>query len=367
MKNYSVQSILDWLETKNYLTERRLAEAFILTHSTMNKLPLYIHVLMGIGAIIGCFCIIGLLIAADLISFNQPKTMLISSMVCIIIALSCYYLLRYQTILLKSFGLQYALIFMVVGKVLFVLGFSKLHFFQGILHSDWVLTLGILIVAAPTYFIFPNQIDRFLSSFALLLAMLSNSILYSKANTALFVYFIALICICGLLYLWRKKSLHWVPIGYAVVLTLLVASIFLVPYFGVGLAVSLDNPQYIIAPIFFNVAVGIGLIILFFILGHERNRVITMPIVFACLGVCLLTITSTPGILVSMGLLILGYAKHEKAISFIGGFSLCLFLVAFYYFLPYTLEYKSALLVSTGVILLSARFIVQAFKWDEAS
>lgn len=364
MKNYSVQSILDWLETKNYLSNRRGAEAFILTQASINKAPLYIHVLMAFGAIVGCVCLIGLLYVSKLISFDDERALLFAGLVFILLSLGCYYVLRYQTALLQSFGLQSALIFMVAGKILFVLGFRELVYLLP-LSKPWLTTLGIFIVSAPTYFIFPNQIDRFLSSLALLSSILNNLTL-QQDNILHFSYFAALLFLTGVLYIWRHKSLAWAPLGYAAIFTLLIASIIMLAFLEPGL--MFNQPWVlIIPPVFYSLSIGLGLIILCLSLLKEKKAILHLPALLACIVIAILSFIVPPGILLSMGLLLVGYAKHEMSLSILGSVCLALFLIAFYYSLPFSLEYKSALLVSTGVILLASRFVIKLLRWDDAS
>src|SRR5690242_17532826 len=126
MKSYSVQSILDWLSTKGLLMHRPQAEAFLLTRKNVESLPMTIHVLMGIGAFIGSICVVGFLFATKLIAYEREISLLIAGLLSILLALILYFSLRHQRPLLQSFALQSALMLMIAGKVLFVLGFAKL-------------------------------------------------------------------------------------------------------------------------------------------------------------------------------------------------------------------------------------------------
>ncbi len=364
MKSYSVQSILDWLETKDLLKSRRQAEAYVLSHANIDRLPIYIHVLMGIGALIGCWCVIGLLVATNIIDFKNEISLLTSGAISIIISLLLYYALRYKTALIQSFGLQCSLILMSVGKILFVVGFSELtkyHFLP--LNEDWMWTLGIFIVTVPMYFCFPVQLDRFIWSLALLGSILFNTWALYHFNLYFFIYFIILILSTGLLFTWRNKTLSWSPLGYAVVFVLYACALHLSTMLNADLILS-HHQKLMIPIIYFKLSLGIALVLLCLILSRERSRSIQLPTVAACSGLFLLSFVATPGILVSIGLLILGYAKHEKALSILGGVFLLLFLVYYYYSLPYTLDYKAGVLVATGAVLFAARFIIKSMNWD---
>ncbi len=363
MKSYSVQSILDWLETKDLLKNRKQAEAYVLSHSNIDRLPIYIHLLMGIGAIIGCWCVIGLLIATHIIDYKNEISLLSSGAISIIIALVFYYTMRYKTALIQSFGLQCALILMVAGKVLFVLGFSELTKYQYLpLSEDWMWTLGIFIVTVPMYFCFPIQLDRFVSCLALLGSILFNTLALYQFNLNFFLYFLVLILSTGLLFSWRNKTLSWSPLGYAVVIVLYACTLHLSTILNADLI--LQHQKLMIPVMYFKISLGVALVLLCLILNRERSRSIQLSTLAACGGLLLLSFVATPGILVSLGLIILGYAKHEKALTILGGVFLFLFLIYYYYSLPYPLDYKAGVLVATGAVLFAARFIIKSMNWD---
>ncbi len=357
MKNYSVQSILDWLETKNYLSDRRQAEAFVLTHNNVYRMPLYIHILMAFGALVGSVCVMSLLMSTQYVTLDSAPAFFISGGVFMSLSLLLYYLLRYQTPLLQSFGLQTALIFMIVGKILMVFGFYILSTHPLTFHLNaWLITIGLFIVTIATYFIYPNQIDRFLSSTALLGSVLYNTIMLYDSDAPFFIFFIALTALCGFSFIFRRKSLSWSPLGYAIVICLCASAIMITLTAGSSITIP---------TLYFNIVLSFALISLCIYLGKEKHAIILPSTIVACLGIALLTPVATPGILVSLGLLVIGYAKHELLLNIIGGIFLCLCLVVFYYSLPYTLDYKAAMLVSTGVILLVARGVVKLMKWDQ--
>ncbi|MBS0286810.1 MAG: DUF4401 domain-containing protein [Proteobacteria bacterium] len=358
MKNYSVQSVLDWLETKNYLTQRRFAEAYVLSHANMTKLPLYVHFLMGVGAMLGFICVMGFLFTT-IIHYDDIVSLFSVGFISMLLALLAYYTCRYKTPIWQSLGLQSALILMIVGKVLVVMGFEQLANHSLIpLRVEWAITLGILLVTLPTYVLFPNPIDRFLSSTATLTSLLYNSLFLYSTNVTFFGYFCLLMFLAGFLFIWRNKSLSWSSLNYALVITLC-ESVLLLPFFS--------DPSYLKVPSFaFNGVLGIALIFLCLILAQEKRQLFGISTLLACLAVLALAFVSTPGILLALGLLILGYAKHEMALNIIGGAFLCLFLILFYYELPFTLDYKAALLISTGVIMLAIRLFVKLMRWDDS-
>jgi hypothetical protein len=359
MKSYSVQSILDWLSTKGLLRKRQQAEAFLLTRSNANVLPTYIQVIMGIGAFLGCICIIGFLFATNLISLNNNASLLISGGVAIAIALIIYFSMRHQRLLLQSFALQSALVLMVAGKVLFVMGFAQLNLYT-VLHisKEWMTPVGIFIVTAPMYILFPVAIDRFVSTLALIFFLLILTITQYNTNLYFFIFYLLLIMITCFLFAWRSKSLHWSPLTYACVLGLCASAFYLASPFNISFQTNT------IASLYFNIPLGLALLGLSLSLGCKKYYFMQLPLIAACIGIVILTLISTPGILLSLGMLGLSYAKHERILFILACVFLSLFLFHFYYSLPYSLDYKAGILVASGVVLLASRMIIKQMKWD---
>jgi uncharacterized membrane protein len=99
-------------------------------------------------------------------------------------------------------------------------------------------------------------------------------------------------------------------------------------------------------------------------ISKKKYTGIPIPTLFSCISLLLLSIITTNGILLSIGLLMLGYAKHERVLSVLGSVFLGLFLIYYYYSLPYTLDYKAAILVVSGCALLASRWVIKLMKWD---
>jgi hypothetical protein len=359
MKSYSVQSILDWLSTKGLLTRRQQAEAFLLTRRNIESLPITIHLLLGIGAFIGSICVIGFLIATKIISYENEVSLLVAGIVSIAFSILLYFSMRHQRPLLQSFALQCALMLMLAGKILFVIGFAKLSKYTIIpLQKEWLYSLALLIVTLPTYIIFPLKLDRFISSLALILSILFNTLTLYSTNQYFFAYYLLLIISTWVLFTWRSKSLHWSPFAYACTLGLCACTFYLASPFHSSLQ------KEVVEIFYFNIPLGLALLLLCLSLGRDRYYFMQLSTVAASIGIVILTLISTPGIILSLGLLVLSYAKHERALFVLASIFLCLFLIHFYYSLPYTLEYKAAILVASGIALLASRMLMKQMKWD---
>ncbi|MBS0290766.1 MAG: DUF4401 domain-containing protein [Proteobacteria bacterium] len=364
MNTYKSQTIVDWLEAQGLLKEK--AQAQILVSNQAEKLPIFVSALMGIGALIGsCFLIT--LISISFIDFNNEVEVFSSSIFFIVLALICYYTLRRAPPLLQSLAIQSAFIFMVAGKLLFVFGFAKLTKFNLLpLNEVWMVSLGLGIVTLSFYCIFPLLLDRFLFSFLFLC-----SILFSVLNEStpfldyfLLVYFILLIFITFFIFMWRNKSAGWAPLAYALATTLCITALYISSvYVNNSTFHYLWRLSHQLYDKFFNLPLGIALILVCLMLA-KKSKLLHLSTICACFGIVLLTFTSTPGILVSLGLLIIATAKYERPLFILGCVFLCFFIIDYYYTWQLALNLKSYVLIATGLVMLGGSLIIKRLKWD---
>lgn len=348
----SIQSLLDWLEVKGFLQNRNTAEAYLLCEKNIPFIPIYIHVLMGFGAFIGCSFILSLLLAMNILAVDVLPYVITGSLF-ILLSLVFYYPFRYSRPLLHSFSMQTALIFMLVGKLLLV------YRLPGI----WGTTLALGFVTVVTYFIFPSVIDRFLSCLATLVSLTYSLSRQFENNIPLFIMVILSLGIIYGLYVWRDRPKSLDPLAIAFVIFLCFISIFLSHYSQTH--VPLNDTFWKIPFVFFNLAFAIFLIGLCVNFAGTLANVLELPILFACVSIAVLSIITNSGILWSIGLLMLGYGKHHRGLTILGTLFLVLFLAEYYYSLSMSLQYKSFILMASGVFLLFIRSIMKYLNWDK--
>jgi uncharacterized membrane protein len=87
--------------------------------------------------------------------------------------------------------------------------------------------------------------------------------------------------------------------------------------------------------------------------GIERLKSEALGV--ACLGAIGLGVVSAPGVLLSIGLMIFGYARHDRLLLVAGGLLLPIFLTFYYHNLGLTLMAKSGVLIGSGLLLLAGR------------
>ena len=85
--------------------------------------------------------------------------------------------------------------------------------------------------------------------------------------------------------------------------------------------------------------------------GLDRLR--EGPLSLACLGALLLAALGQPGLLFSIILMVLGYARHDRLLLIAGALVMPVFIWAFYYHMKVTLLVKAGIMVLSGIVLLS--------------
>ena len=248
---------------------------------------------------------------------------------------------------------------MATGKLCLVYEFS------GFLDSSQNVTLGLLFVTALTYPIYRLWIDRFVFSFALLLSILVT-ILFNWDNDDVYTllfngFFLLQVTSLALLLTNRKFGYNYDPLFYAIIFSLYITVIFLA---SPSQIYASDFIQFI-HPIFVNITLTLGLIALFiWILGGVK-QVKTERFLLASVGTILLGIISAPGILLTIGMMVLGYAKYNRVLTAIGSSLMPTFLFLYYYNLDISLLQKSGVLISSGILLLAGRFYFNYRGWDK--
>ncbi|MCP4151301.1 MAG: DUF4401 domain-containing protein, partial [bacterium] len=140
----------------------------------------------------------------------------------------------------------------------------------------------------------------------------------------------------------------WRPLLYSLLFSLPVLFLLvLVP------KQELDTP-WIIS----NVIVTIALLLMYWWMFTENPtwKASQNAIIVIITAIILLGILSTPGLLISIGLLVLGYRLQEKLTLTIGIAFFPVYIIVFYYNVNMPLYLKSWLLAGTGAVLLLLRY-----------
>ena len=350
MTAHRVPALLERLSRDGHVDDRPALESFVLSRQGETELPLYIRVLIGVGAAICSVCFIGFLLAANLIDFNDTGSLFTSGLVFIAAAIGLHRLSDMAQTIGQSFLLQASFAVMAAGKVLFVFAF------EGYFDSPWGVSLAILLVTAATYHVYRMSIDRFLSSFAVLFSVVLNIAWSDSAELpreALFNgFFVLQLAGMAVLLTHGRVRREYVPVAYAFAFSLCATVLYLATSQTLGIFSDVQAFQ----PILVNALLVGGLIALFAWAAGSVESLKQQPLIVASVGAVLLGVVSAPGVLLSIGLMILGYAKHDKLLLTLGALLMPTFLCLYYYNLDVSLLTKSLILTGSGVVLLAGRF-----------
>lgn len=335
-----VPALLDALARDGHISDRQAVEAFVLARQGETELPLHIRVFAGIAAVIACACFIGFLWKIGLIDYDEPASMLLIGPAFIVAAIVLNRIPGVSQATVGSFLLQASLAMMATGKLLFIIGFNEPF------STPWAWSLAALIATAATYHLFPMSIDRFLSSFVVLLSVLVNLVRDDETtlpHELLMTGFFGLqLAVAAVLLTHGRIRREHLPLAYAITFSLCV--IVLIP------------PAYTATyPMVVNGMLAGGLIALFAWAGGGVDVLKRPPMALASLGAVLLALISAPALMLSIGLMIIGYAKHDRRLLVLGALLMPAFLCTYYYDPEVSLLMKSAILTVTGVALLGGR------------
>ena len=335
-----VPALLDALARDGHIPDRQALETFVLARQGETELPLLIRVLVGIAAVIACACFIGFLWKIGLIDYDEPAGMLVSGPVFIVAAIVLNRVPGVSRPTIGSFLMQASLAAMATGKLLFILGFIELF------TTSWALSLAALIVTAATYPFFPMSIDRFLSSFVVLLSVMVNLVWGDETTLPrellMTGFFVLQLAVAAVFLTDARIRREYLPLAYALAFSLCVT-------------VLIPGAYEATHSILVNGALAGGLIALFAWAGGGVDTLKRPAMVLASVGAVVLATISAPGLMLSIGLMIFGYAKHDRRLLILGALLMPAFLWTYYYNPDVSLLMKSVILTVSGIALLAGR------------
>ena len=335
-----VPALLDALARDGHISDRSALETFVLARQGETDFPLHVRVLVGIAGVIVCLCFIGFLWEVGLIDFDEPSGMLVSGPVFIVAAVVLSRVAGTAQTALGSFLRQASLATIATGKLLFVFGFAE------IFDNPWAVSLAALIVTAPTYWFFPMSVDRFLSSLVVLLSVTVNLAWNDEPELPrellMSGFFGLQLAVAAVLLTHGRVRREYLPLAFALVLSLCVTTLY-----------PLYNATY---PMLANAFLAGGLIALFAWVGGGIDTLTRPTMLLASLGAVLLALISAPALMLSIGLMVVGYAKHDRRLLILGALLMPVFLLTYYLNPDVSLLMKSVILTVSGVALLAGRF-----------
>lgn len=336
-------------------------ERFILSMQQEKELPLYLRILVGVGAFIASLCFIGFLISSETIDLDSAISLISAGLLFIGTALGLTKLPHDKNSTIRhSFLIQLSFCAIAIGKLLFAGGFTQMFGHQ---YDAWGVTFATTLITAATYPIYRMSIDRFLSSFAaltsLLIAIIADPRLgASSKEFVLSIFFATELLLAAFLLTHSRIKSDYLPLAYAIICSL--ASIIIVFTSPIPLPLKAHYSFYVI-----NTLLTFALIALIAWAAGNAQKLKTEPLILASISAALLGVISAPGVLLSLCLLILGYAKHERLLLLLGILLMPLYLFLYYYNLHASLLVKSSILIGSGILLLTARAYLRFRKLDQ--
>lgn len=355
---YTVFDLIEKLSVKGLLNSNNEAiESFIIQQQQDKELPLYLRALVGVGAFIASICFIGLI--AFGMDIQDEEGIAISGLVFAVLAIFMLKLGGDAHTIKNSFLTQSSFAFMATGKALFTFGMAEMF------GSDWGVTIALLIITATTYHVYCMSVDRFLSTFAVFFSVLVN-VLWNKdlaGGREFLLNSFMLLQVLGVAFLIINVKIkrEYIPLTYGILFSLCASALFLASHTKFG---YWKHDEYV-NPIFVTLLFTAGLIaVICWIVGGPQ-KLKTESTILACFGAILLGLISAPGIILSIILMILGYAKHERIMLTTGALLIPVFLYFYYFNLDISLMEKSGVLVGSGLALLAGHFYIHFKGWDK--
>ncbi len=339
LEHPNLQGLVSQKETE------KIAEAMDTSEEATSD-PIYIRILTGIGAWFAAAFLIPFFVISGIINSGA------GAMVCgvLLLVAACTIARLGKGTFLEQLALSLAF----AGNILAVVGAAE-AFSMNNLTSVLLMHAAVCALMYPLY---PSTTYRFFAPIGLAI-MATLWIIEEKV----FIFIHGLIAIemllAGFLLLWRKCPLVLMPLAYAGAATLPATLLFMNLTQMHLWRTNFNEPLWLS-----SLLLSGGLIFLFLRLAGSK-RLGEPWIILALVATVLLGIFTTPGILVTIALLIMGRAFADRILSWFAYLFLPCFLIVFYYALHIDLAYKSYVVAGSGLLLLAVRWMLQYLQTRE--
>jgi hypothetical protein len=323
--------------------------------------PWYVRTMLGIAGWIGALFLIGFVGAAFAFVMKDSSTAMVAGGLCCAAAL-----VLYRTLPGQDFADQFALALSLAGQVLMILGLSDI-----LKPEDPPFYLAVAAIQAGLALAVPNFLHRVLAA-----AGAAVALAFAVAQLSLHGLAAPLLC-AGLVWIWIEPARWaadgrlWRPIGYGLVLALLLVETFRLlgaaEWFGLGR----EAPSWMqVRGPLVGRALTAALLVLVAVLlslreGHARASRTTLAAAGGALLFGLFSL-GAPGLASAVLILLLGFAAGNRLLMALGILALLGFAAHFYYSLQASLLAKSALLAATGLCLLAAHIVLRRLPGESA-
>jgi hypothetical protein len=316
--------------------------------------PWYVRVMLGIAGWIGALFLLGFVGSAFFFVIEEARAALVAGTMCCSGAFALYRALRG-----RDFADQFALALSLAGQVLLAVGLADI-----LAPSGPPFYFAIAAIQAVLALAIPNFLHRVLTA-----AGAAAALALAVAQLSLHGLAAPLLC-AGLAWVWLEPGRWarsgglWRPIGYGLVLALLLVETFRLfgaaQWFGLGGQapgwMQLHGPligRGLTAALLVAVAVMLSLRE-----GQSSTNRVTLAVAGGALLLGLFSL-GAPGLASALLILLLGFSAGNRLLMALGVLGLLAFASHFYYSLHSTLLAKSGLLAATGLCLLAAHVIIR--------
>lgn len=323
--------------------------------------PWYVRVMLGIAGWIGALFLLGFVGSAFFFVMEQASAAFVAGTACCAAAFALY-----RTFREHDFADQFALALSLAGQVLLGVGLVDI-----LTASGPAFYLAIAAIQAVLALAIANFLHRVLTSAGAAIALA-----FAVAQLSLHGLAAPLLCAAmAWVWLepgrWARSGRLWRPVGYGLVLALLLVESFRLfgatEWFGLGQGgpgwMKLHGPlvgRVLTAAILVAVAILLSLGE-----GYSAKGRVTWA---SALGALVLGLFSlwAPGLASALLILLLGFAAGNRLLMAVGVLALFGFAGHFYYSLHSTLLAKSGLLAATGLCLLAAHVVIRRLPHEAA-
>jgi hypothetical protein len=377
MKEIKTGSLLSELAAQGLLDQagREEIRRFLDERRGEQELPLFLRVLLALGAYIASAFFVAFMAVAEIIKFHNGQGLLVWGVVFIAAALALYHASAgVRPSVGRDWMIQTSFSAMLVGKSLFVFGVIDLLFGHNVpdQHVPAIVACVVALTTAAVYPFYALTVDRFLSVLAslgwALVAIIEEDIRAGGSGAPLTAWFVVQLALAGaLLTSGRLKNTH-LPAAYAVVCSLCAIVLFWGDSANLThdflWRLSQDGQIHAADYRWGSLALAAAMIALIAWAAGGPEKLKSEPLALASLGSVMLGALSAPGILLSIGLMTLGYARRDRLLVVIGIVLTPVFIAMFYYSLNLNFLWKSAVLIATGGVLLGGRALMRYRGWD---
>ena len=359
-KSLNIRELIETLFTQGLITPNQMKRiaSKLEKPAEESKDPLYIRILSGVGAWVAALFLILFLGISHLLRSDT------SGIVFGVLFLAGGIVISRAS--KTTFLNQLSLALVFSGNILFLMGSVKI--FQVFrTHDLSILIIAHTLVVAVAYPFFSNSIYRFLAPTALV-TLITLWILDKKVFSLIHFLIAVEMLFTGTMLLLKKPKGFLIPLIYSAAIMLPLTILFMnltQVEIGRGLGRWGEAFREPLWPS--SLLLTAGLIYLYFRLAGGLKQIRNDWMILAVLATILLGVFTTPGVLVAIGLLVIGYAFDDHTLTGLSYLFLTCFLVLFYYALNINLAHKSLVIAGSGIVLLLTRWVLGHRRFEKVN